>query len=513
MTVYPDHKKVVIPYRADVESLLGGAAQRFKNKGGFYLAVPHDIDTTILLRNLGMQVPSPIQYYYDWVGTPFESQRATADLLSVSRRAFVLSEMGVGKTRAVLFAYDYLRSIGRLKSILVAAPLSTLVTVWENEVFENFPNLKTVVLYGDKRRRLKLLSEPADIYVINHDGVQVCHQELYARTDIDGVIVDEIASYRNSRAVRWKNLEPLVKRSKYTWGLTGSPTPNEPSDAYGQVKLLSPENAGRSFKGFKERTMRQVSQFRWIARQEANDVVAEVMRPSVRFTRAQCLDLPDTTYQTREVQMEPQAVKLYKKMFDELAIQIKSKEVSAANEGVKLSKLLQLSAGFVYDAQGKGQYVGGLSRFREVFAIIEEAPPDAKFIVFAPFRYLVELLGGILGKRYPVRIVHGETPKGQRDSTYVDFQRTSDPRIIVAHPQCMAHGLTLTAANTIIWAAPITSNEIYEQANARITRSGQKKNTFIVHIQGSVAEKQVYTRLRNKGKMQGALLELLEDDA
>lgn len=513
MKVYPDHKRVVIPYRADVESLIGAAAQRFTSSGEYYLAVPHDIDTTMLLRNLGIQVPSPIQYYYDWIGTPFESQRATADLLTVSRRAFVLSEMGVGKTRAVLYAYDYLRSIGRLGKVLVAAPLSTLVTVWENEVFENFPHLKTMVLYGDKRRRLKLLSEPADIYVINHEGVQVCHAELFARTDIDGVIVDEVASYRNSRSVRWKNLEPLVKRSKYAWGLTGSPTPNEPADAYGQVKLIAPDNAGRSFKGFKERTMRQVSQFRWIAREEANDVVAEVMRPSVRFTRAQCLDLPDTTYQTRDVQLEPATAKLYKKMFDELAIQVRSKEVSAANEGVKLSKLLQLSAGFVYDAQGRGQYVGGLSRFREVVNIIEEASPDAKFIVFAPFRYLVELLGGVLGKRYSVRVVHGDTPKAERDAVYVAFQRTTEPRIIVAHPKCMAHGLTLTAANTIIWAAPMPSNEIYEQANARITRSGQKKNTFIIHVKASPAEKQVYDRLRRKGKMQGALLELMEDES
>jgi len=510
--VYPDHKRVVIPYRADIESILGTASRRFTASGQYFLAVPHDIETTILLRNMGIQAPSPIQYYYDWIGTPFESQRATADLLTVSRRAYVLSEMGVGKTRAVLYAYDYLRSIGKLGKILVVAPLSTLVTVWENEVFENFPHLRTMVLYGDKRRRLKFLSEPANIYVINHDGVSVCHAELFARTDIDGVIVDEVASYRNSRAVRWKNLEPLVKRSKYAWGLTGSPTPNEPSDAYGQVKLLTPENAGRSFKGFKERTMRQVSQFRWVAREEANDVVAEVMRPSVRYTRAQCLDLPDTTYQTREVQIEAQTGKLYKKMLDELAIQVRTKEVTAANEGVKLSKLLQLSAGFIYDQQGKGQYVGGLSRFREIVAIIEEAPTEAKFIVFAPFRYLVELLGGVLGKRYPVRIVHGDTPKAERDSTYVAFQRTSEPRIIVAHPQCMAHGLTLTAANTIIWAAPITSNEIYEQANARITRSGQKKNTFIIHVQGSAAEKQVYTRLRRKGKMQGALLELMEDN-
>jgi SNF2 family DNA or RNA helicase len=512
MKIYPEHKKVVIPYRADIENLLGSHAQRIQVNDGHYLAVPHDVDSTLLLRNVGIAVPSPVQYYYDWPGRkPFDSQRATADLLTVSRRAYVLSEMGVGKTSAVLYAYDYLRSVGKIDKLLVVAPLSTLVTVWENEIFENFPHLKAVVLYGSRKRREQLLSGPADIYIVNHEGVEVLHGELWKRTDISGVVIDEIASYRNSRAVRWKNLEPLVRRAAYAWGLTGSPTPNEPSDAYGQAKLLTPESSGRSFKSFKERTMRQVSAFRWVAREEANDIVSETLRPSVRFTRAACLDLPETTYTTRQVAIDPQAGKLYKKMCDELVVQVRSKQVSAANEGVKLSKLLQLSAGFVYDAESKGHYIGGLSRFRELFAIIEEAPSDSKFIVFASFRHFVELLGGVLRKRYNIAVVHGGTPKAERDRIYVAFQRTSEYRIIVAHPQCMAHGLTLTAANTIVWATPITSLEIYEQANARITRASQTKNTHIIHIQSTQAEKHVYDRLRRKGKMQGALLELLED--
>jgi SNF2 family DNA or RNA helicase len=467
----------------------------------------------MLMRNMGVQVPSPVQYYYDWPGIkPFDSQRATADLLTVSRRAYVLSEMGVGKTRAVLYAYDYLRSVGKIDKLLVVAPLSTLVTVWENEVFETFHHLKCVVLYGTKKRREALLAGDADIYVINHEGVAVLHAALWGRTDVNGIVVDEIAGYRNSRSVRWKNIEPLVRRASYAWGLTGSPTPNEPADAYGQAKLLTPETAGRSFKGFKERTMRQVSTFRWVPREGANEIVAETLTPSVRFTRAQCLDLPETTYSTRQVEIDQQAGKLYKKMFDELVVQVRTKQVSAANEGVKLSKLLQLSTGFLYDQESKGHYIGGLSRFREIFTIIEESPPEAKFIVFAPFRYFVGLLGGVLGKRYSVATVHGDTPKAERDRIYTAFQRTNEFKLIVAHPQCMAHGLTLTSANTIIWAAPITSLEIYEQANARITRAGQKKNTHIIHIQGSPAEKHVYDRLRKKGKMQGALLEMLEEN-
>lgn len=511
MKVFPAHKRIVIPYRADVEQLLQPAAQRFQSSDGqWWLSVPHEIGPVRLLRNLGLNAPSPALSYYDWNGgTPFESQRATVDLLSISRRAYVLSEMGVGKTRAALWAFDYLRRVGAVDKLLVVAPLSTLTCVWENEIFENFSHLRTVVLYGDKKRRRELLAQPADIYVINHDGVEVLHNDLWKRLDINSVIVDELASYRNARTVRWKNLEPLVKRAEYAWGLTGSPTPNAPTDAFGQSKLLTPELSGFSFKAFKDRTMRQVGTFRWVERTEAVSVVHSVLQPAVRYTRDQCFDLPPTTYSTREVALAPAAAHAYKKMFDELTIQIKAKQVTAANEGVKLSKLLQIAAGFVYDETGAAHYVGGIDRFREVFEIIEGT--SGKVIVFAPFRYLVELLGAALGKRYPVAVIHGETSRAARDAAFTNFQRTSSPRVLVAHPATMAHGLTLTAASTIIWASPTTSLELYEQANARITRSGQKQNTHIINISGSKVERSVYQRLSKKAALQGALLDLFEE--
>ena len=407
MKVFPDQRKIVLPYRADLENILGTAAKRFQVKGSLYLAVPHDEDTVKLLRNMGLNPAAPIQYHYAWAGgSPFESQRVTADLCTTNSRVYVLSEMGVGKTRAVLYAYDWLRSIGRARSLLVVAPLSTLVGVWENEIFENFHHLTTAVLYGDKKRRLKILSQPADVYIINHDGVQVLHQDIWARPDIDCIAIDELAVYRNSRSNRWKFLKPLVSRAAYAWGMTGSPTPNEPTDAYGQVKLLTPERVGFSFKAFKDRTMRQLSQFKWVPRGEANDIVFDTMQPSIRYTRDQCFDLPPTTYTTRDVELDPRAARLYKKMFDELAIQVRSSEITAANEGVKLSKLLQLSAGFAYDATGKGHYVGGAKRIREIVDVIEGT--QNKVIVFAPFRYFVELLNGVLGRLYSTAMIHGD---------------------------------------------------------------------------------------------------------
>lgn len=504
--VYPDHKRLVLPYRGDVANILP-SAYPFEVRGRKLLAVPHAVETVRLLNNLGIRAPSPIEYYYDWAGgKPFESQVATAAMLSVNRRAYVLSEMGVGKTRATLFAYDYLAREGKVTRGLIVAPLSTLVGVWENEIFENFPHLQACVVHGPKAKRLKLLEAPADLYIINHDGVEVVRQALLARQDLDCIIIDELATYRNSKSNRWKQLQPLVQRAKYAWGLTGSPTPNDPTDAYGQVKLLTPENVSFSFKGFKQQTMRQVTTFRWVPKPEANDIVREVMQPSVRFTRDECFDLPPVTYSARTVELDPRAGKAYREMMRELSVQVANEEITAANEGVKLGKLLQISSGFIYDGEGRAHYVGGIQRIKTVFEIIEGV--DDKVIVFAPFRFQVELLGRALGKRYSVAMIHGSTPKGDRDAAFTGFQKSKDPRVIVAHPATMAHGLTLTAASTIVWFAPVTSLEIYEQANARITRPGQLKHAHVIHIMSSPVENRVYSRLRAKAKMQGALLDL-----
>src|SRR6185312_16236694 len=202
------------------------------------------------------------------------------------------------------------------------------------------------------------------------------------------------------------------------------------------------------------------------------------------------------------------AAKLYKKMFDELAVQVAAKEITAANEGVKLSKLLQIASGFAYDNEEMGHYIGCLDRIKAIIEIIEQT--DHKVIIFGGFRYFVVLLGKVLGKKYSTAIIHGKTPKAERDAAFISFQRSHEPRLLVAHPKTMAHGLTLTEAATIIWAQPITSPEIYEQANARITRTGQKNATYIIHVQASPVEQRTYDRLKRKAKMQGVLLQMFE---
>jgi len=274
--IAPKANKIVLEKHPDVAQLMP-----FEMHGDRWMILDYDVDQTTVLRNLGYGVPSPILTQYDWAGsTPFESQTTTAAMLTMCRRGYVLSEMGTGKTRAALFAFDYLRKVGAAHKMIVVAPLSTLTVVWLREAFNSFPHLTVSVVHGTRKQRVKALEEPADIYIINHDGVKVfCDKsfnlqpELARRHDIDVVLFDELAVYRNRRTDRWKAAAALLKGRKYGWGMTGGPTPKEPTDAWAQVRLLTPENVSWSFKAFREEVMYQFNQFKWLPRKNATERV------------------------------------------------------------------------------------------------------------------------------------------------------------------------------------------------------------------------------------------------
>jgi SNF2 family DNA or RNA helicase len=109
-------------------------------------------------------------------------------------------------------------------------------------------------------------------------------------------------------------------------------------------------------------------------------------------------------------------------------------------------------------------------------------------------------------------VVDGDTPATKRSEIFNLFQNTNKYRVILAHPQCLAHGITLTAADTVIWFAPVTSLEIYDQANHRIRRVGQQHKQLVLHLQSTPVEKKIYAMLRSKQKVQDKLLKLFEDD-
>jgi len=485
-----------------------------------FVCAPHDVDTVARLALLGIQVDSPIQHYYDWpregtkIPQPFKHQAETAAFMVSNPHGYVLNDIGTGKSLTAAWAADYLIEHGYGHRALIIAPLSTLERVWGDVFFIHFTHRTFAVLHGSADRRRKLLAQPCDFYIINHDGVGVIQKELAARPDIDIIIIDEVAVYRNRQTGKWKIIESLLYPSKaapkpWVWGLTGTPTPNSPEDAYGQCRLITPATVPRFFGQFRAMVMNHQSTYIWTPRPEATRIVHQVMRPSIRFKRDDCIDLPPTIYQTRDVELSAEQNKHLKELMADLMTNVEGKRVTAVNEGVKLSKALQIAGGCVYDTDGAPHEIDTGSRMNTLMEVIEEA--GGKILVFVPFTAMTTMIARALNKHWETAVITGDTPIKERNEIFLRFEDTnSELEIIVAHPGTMSHGLTLTEASVVVWWTGIDSNDTYTQACGRITRPGQHRTTCVVNLSGSKVERRVYKRLVERQKVQGELLGMVE---
>ena len=494
-------------------------AKVFTSKGEEYVAIPHRPDETRVLRNLGFEAPDPMRYHYSWPKVanrfdPCEAQLETATFLSMQDRAFCLNGMGTGKTNSALWAFDYLKSVKQAKKMLVVCPLSTMERTWADAVFQTFPHLDCAVLHGTRDKRLKMLAQDVDIYIINIDGIAVIKDALATREDINVIAVDELALARNSSTDRWKILNIICNKQSHrrVWGLTGSPTPNLPTDAWAQCKLVTPTNPDlpKYFGQFRDKVMKQITQFKWTPKQNANDEVFKVLQPAIRYSLDDCVDLPEQVFVEHDVPLTTEQKKAYKDMVSKLAAEYDGGQILAVNEAVKANKLIQIACGVAYGTGGEEIVIPSKPRMDVLKEVIEQS--EGKVIVFVPLTGALESVAEELRKTWTVEVVHGETSKSARDAIFGNFQKTPDPHVLVANAAAMSHGLTLTAATTIVWYAPVHSNEVYEQACARVRRPGQTKTTVIVHIAGTDVERRVYKRLKEKQSMQGVLLDMVREN-
>lgn len=509
--ISPKHQVIGVPIRDDLANIFHDA-KRVTVEGNEMLVVPHGVDETKLLRNVGYDIPAPILSHYDFEGgTPFDVQRKTCAMLTMNNRAYVLNGMGTGKTKSALWAWRYLNRIGQAQKLLVVAPLSTLNFTWGREVFQTLPGVRVQVLHGTKKKRLDRLADPeAEVYVVNHDGLTVIADEIIARSDIDTIVLDELAVYRNGTSLRTKVTKKVTANKKWVWGMTGSPTPNAPTDAWAQCSIVTPNTVPKYFNRFRDEVMQRLTQYKWAPKENAVERVFEVMSPAVRFTLDDVTELPDLVERTLDVEMGDKQTKVYEQMEKHAFAAVASQEITAMNAGVVLNKLLQISLGYVYSTEKGIIALDNDERLNAIADIVGST--DRKVIVFAPFVHALEgIAKRLTSEGYDTRQVSGDTPKLDRDQIFNAFQNTSAIKVIAAHPQCMSHGLTLTAADTIVWAAPITSLEIFLQANARIRRVGQKHKQQIIMLQGSKVEKRAYARLRAKEQVQNLLLEMFEE--
>jgi SNF2 family DNA or RNA helicase len=482
------------------------ASKAISYKGKLLVAVKHALDEVCVLRNLGINAPSPMLYdgfKFSGRWTPMSHQVETAEFLTLNRRAFVLSEMGTGKTSAACWCMDYLRQRGYIGRILVVCPVS-VTKVWMDEVFTTTPHLSVGIMTGTRSKRLNVLANNDPVVVINFDGLTSLAKDMKDKFDL--IIVDEASTYRNAQTNRYKALKSLIKAETRLWMMTGTPVPNSPTDAWAMVRLVSPQNVPASFKLFNEMVMRQVGPYKWVPKDGCMDFVWNAMQPAVRFKKKDCLDLPAVTYNNRYCELSTEQQTVFNQLRKTMRHETDTVTITAANAAVRVIKLQQVCCGIVKDDCGDPVFVDDTPRIELLMELLEEI--EGKVIIFVPFIYVMERLRSIMSKKYSVALVNGNVGQAERNTIFNAFQNDPEPKILLAHPATTAHGLTLTAASNIIWYAPIYSIEQYEQANARIDRKGQTEPCTVTHIGAHPFEWAIYNVLQTKASMQGELLEL-----
>ena len=468
-----------------------------------------DIDEARVLKNLNIKdVPSPITKQYEWTGLykPFKHQEKTAEFLTLHKRAFVFNEAGTGKTAATIWAADYLMKKKKVKKALIICPLSIMESAWLGDLFRIAMHRSAAIAYGAAARRKEIIKGDYDFVIINYDGVEIVVDEI-VEAGFDLIICDEASALKNVSTRRWKKISSIVKMNTWLWLMTGTPAAQSPLDAYGMAKLVSPDRVPRTAGAWRDMVMSNVTQYRWVPKPRSKEMVFKALQPAIRFTKAECLDLPEVTYITRDVELTAQQKRYYQELKSEMLFTAAGEEVTAINAASSINKLLQISCGAVYTDGQQVLEFDVSPRLRVLKEVLDET--EHKTLVFVPYRHTIELVKAFLEKNEVTsEIINGDVSPGKRAEIFNKFQTQSDPKVLIIQPQAASHGVTLTAADNVVFWSPVTSLETYLQCIARIDRVGQKNKMTVTHLQGSDVERKLYKALHERKNLHSEMVDM-----
>ena len=460
----------------------------------------------------GDKVPSPIQKDYKWPGmyTPFKHQETTAAFLSLQDRAFCFNEAGTGKTSSVIWAADYLMTQGLIKRVLIICPLSIMYSAWQADIFKTAMHRSVAVAYGDANKRKKVINGIYEFVIINYDGVGIVAEDI-SKLGFDLIVIDEANAYKTATTKRFKTMAKILKPSTKLWMLTGTPASQSPLDAFGLAKLVNPGGVPKYFTAWRDKVMHQITRFKYVPKPTSRQDVYNALQPAIRFEKAQCLDLPPVMYQTREIPLTPQVSRYYNAIKNQMLIEAAGEKISAVNAAAKLTKLLQISGGAVYTDTREVVEFDVSPRLNALMEVLDET--EHKVIVFVPYRHTIELVSKHLqGEGVTNEIISGDVGAKERGDLINRFQTSEFPRVLIIQPQAASHGVTLTAANTVVFWSPVMSVETYLQCIARIDRYGQQNKMTVVHLQGSEVERKMYQMLQGKVTSHEKLVDLYKEE-
>ena len=417
--------------------------------------------------------------------TPMRHQVETSDFLVLHPRACVLDDTGTGKTYAVSWSVWRLFEMGRVRKVGIVCPKSTLHTVWERTLAS--------VFLGNRKITVKDVS--GDVVIGNVDWWKSVKAGTY-----DLLVVDEATMIKNTTTQRFKGLYKLG-RDAMVWLLTATPMAQSPMDAHGIARMLGTTTEGKGL--WRDRTMFQVSRFKWEPRRAAQEIVQPFLEPAIRHAKADCLDLPPITYTRREVALTADQKRLLQTLKAQYRLEINQATVTAANEAVLRTKFLQILCGIVYSDQGVEQVES--ERMDVIDEIVAESADPV--LVFGIFKGLTFHWT----PAYSSGVINGDTPDKER-VRLIDAFQSGEIRALMAHPATIGHGVTLTRGSTVVWATPTDSAELFYQGNSRLHRKGQTNAVTVVELVSHPLEEHIFDRLEKMGSLQGLLLEMFEED-
>ena len=445
---------------------------------------------------------------------PHNYQKYCIDKVVNTEKVGLLLDMGLGKTIITLTAIDELKlNLFEINKVLVVAPKKVAESTWfrEAEKWDHLKLLKFSAVLGSEKKRINALNTPADIYVINRENIPWLVD--YYRNDwpFDMVVIDEFSSFKNHQAKRFKALKLVLGKIKRLVGLTGTPAPNGLKDIWAQIYLLDQgERLGKNITAFREKyfnfyrygnNLYGEYELKQGSDKSIMDRIADIC---VSMKAEDYLELPDVVDNIISVELDAKARKQYEELEKQMILELNSlEEITVANAAALSNKLLQLSNGAVYDENAKIHEIHKCKI--ESFMELVESLEGKNLLVFYAFKHdLSRIMESLSKSGKKIRVLSNDDDIRDWNSGKID--------ILLAHPASAAYGLNLQdGGNHVIWFGLNWSLELYQQANKRLHRQGQKEKVIIHHLVCSnTRDEDVMKALQSKGDIQEELLQSLK---
>ncbi len=411
---------------------------------------------------------------------PYYYQEYAGNFILNHPEACLLLDMGMGKTVISLTAIDQLLyDYFAVRRVLVIAPLKPAKETWptEAEKWDHLRHLKTAMVLGSKAERIAALDSGAEVCVINRENVVWLTEYYKSKWPFDMVVIDELSSFKSSKAQRFKALRRVRKYIKRIVGLTGTPAPNGLLDLWPQMFLIDQgETLGKTFTGFRDQYFKadkrnQTTIFSWVPKESAEEEIYKKLESfCVSMKSSDYLNLPERLFLNHEADLSPEAHKLYKQLEEDTLLPFADGVIDAGTAAVLTNKLLQASGGAAYDENKVVRHLHD-DKLEVLDRLIEEANGQP-VLVFYSFRHERDRIMMRYDGVVDIKVANA-----------VEDWNNGKISILLAHPASAGHGLNLQAGGHLaIWFGLPTSLELYQQANKRLHRPGQKETVLVHHI-------------------------------